>query len=361
MQALYNDIKATMAKVEAKWQKFNYSTESFPELVWECTEKSDFSVFGDVQNQLKLLDLPDVRQLQEPSTFSDLYFRIFHSGRCFIEILNWWGGHVNVHDHDFSAVQFQLKGDALNVTYDFHEQESNGALRFGKLVVKKSEIWREGSRSLVRPDNTPHSVFHIGTPTTSLLIRTVPTTRFGAQSNYFPDLSAHYYVANSIQRKKLTGLSLLSQKSPVEFAKCFNHFLNTQSLSENFFMMVKLGPMLFQEQYTDIVNQYANRGPREAKLILNVIINNGIDYLKTLANETPETTTNEKLAIFGIAAATNPTDLEKVLKTLYSSHGFQGLYSEISSFISRLSEADIEKLKKYLNLFNLSKIIHEDV
>lgn len=357
MRHYYNDIENLMGRIETQWQKQNYSTDLFPEIVWELTQGFDFSPLGEVSNQLKLFDLPGVRIQQKQSTFSDLYVQVFHNGRFMIEILNWWGGHVNVHDHDFSAVQFQLKGEALNASYDFKTQKQAGALRFGELSIFEAELWKEGDRTIVRPgDLHPHSVFHIGEPTTSLLVRTTATPRYGAQSNYFPTLAAHYYVSNDIQRKKMTALSLLARKYPTEFQDALRKCLETQSHSENFFMLLKLGSLTFQDRYVQVVSDYAERGQEEAKIVESVVTNNGIDFFKTRANDTAEVTPSEKLAAFAVAASHNPENFKKLEKDLRSSADILELSSPLKSFIGKLDEQDQETAKQYLNIFALELI-----
>lgn len=362
MEKLYKEIESTMSCIENKWQKINYSTDHFPEIAWEETSSLDLSSLGEVSNQLKLLDLPGVRFQQQRSTFSDLYVQIFHNGRFMIEILNWWGGHVNVHDHDFSAVQFQLKGDALNVVYDFKEEQEAGALRFGNLNVRESEIWKEGGRSIVRPgDVDPHSVFHIGEPTTSLLIRTIATPRYGAQSNYFPTLAAHYYVSNDIQRKKLTALGLLSRKASQEFRTNLEKFLDTQSLSENFFMLIKLGSLLLQEDYSDILQSYAAKGTLEKKLIDSVVLNNGIDFFKTKANETSDLNYDEKLAAFAVSASCNLGNLQKVVSQLGNTVNPDRIHRGLKSFLAKLDSDDQAVAEGYLDIFGMADFANEKV
>ena len=347
----YNDLETKMGKIESAWQKAQYSADFFPEIVWEQTERLDLSPLGEVSNQMKLMEIPSVRCLQKQSTFSDLYFRVFDNGRFMIEILNWWGGHVNVHDHDFSAVQFQLKGDALNVVYDFEEESAHGALRFGDLKVRQSEIWKEGSRSLVAPgDIDPHSVFHIGSPTTSLLIRTAATPRYGSQSNYFPTLAAHYYVSNDIQRKKLTALGLLARKNPNEFRALLNNCIATQSYSENFFMLLKLGSIVFGDSYVDIVSDYAAMGLEESKIVESVAINNGIDGLKTMANETEGLSYDEKLAAFIAAGSHNMSNRIRLVEQL-STHGtVVDFNKEISGFLNKLASDERIRAEQYIDL-----------
>jgi hypothetical protein len=353
MRAFYNEIERSMAVIEEAWQRENYAAELFPEIVWELTQKLDLTALADVSNQMKLMELPGVRIQQKASTFSDLYLQIFHNGRFMIEILNWWGGHVNVHDHDFSAVQFQLKGASLNAEYSFKTEREIGALRFGELQLTEASIWSEGSRSKVCPGRDhAHSVFHLGEPTTSLLIRTTATPRFGAQSNYFPELAAHYYVSTDIQRKKLTALSLLSRRNEKEFRELLARCLETQSLSENFFMMIKLGATLFEERYVDMIAEYAERGADESKAVSCVVTNNGIDFFKNRVNRTEGLSQDERLAGFAIAASHGKANFTRLEKDLTTTHPSLNLKQSLSGLLARLSPNEQETAKNYLQIFD---------
>lgn len=351
MNIIYKNINEVCSKIEKSWQKINYNCEDFYKVVTDFQDEFDFSELGEISNQVQLLQDPIIATQQVPSTFSDMYFKLFDNGRFMIEILNWWGGHVNIHDHDFTAVQFQLKGKSLNVVYDFNEEEKCGALTFGKLNVRNASIWNEGSTNIVRHGNLdPHGVFHIGRPTTSLLIRTHPTSRLGSQSNYFPSLKAHYYVNSTVQRKKLTGLSLLSKSRPEEFKKCLNNFLNNQSLSENFFMLLKLGPICFQTEYIENLKAYANKGFKESKIIENVVCNNAIDYFKNKANMVDDLSDAERVALFALSASRGKMDLKLITNAIQSETQQQDLESLINSFYKKLSKSDQQKAKNFYNI-----------
>ncbi len=354
MKAYYESIQDLMATIEAKWQTANFDAEAFPEIVWEKTTNFDLSPLGEVSNQMRLLELAGVRQQQHRSTFSDLHFQIFHNGRFMIEILNWWGQHVNVHDHDFSAVQFQLKGDALNVEYEFTSEETHGALHFGRLLPKHAEVWEEGGRSIVRPGRVaPHGVFHIGEPTTSLLIRTTPTPRYGAQLNYFPGLAAHYYVSNDIHRKKLTGLGLLARSSRAKFSETLNRFLASQSLSENFFMLIKLAPFLFTAENSDLICNYAEKGPNERRIVENVAFNTAIDFFKQLATETEGLTPSEKLAAYVLSAGHSREAQEKILADLQKKDKAVSFAEDLRSILKKVSAEQRSQAEGYMELLGV--------
>ncbi len=355
MNDYYAGLLNFTANIEKSWLRYNYATEDFHKVVADHAEDFDLSPLGDLTFQMQLLDHPSVRVNQHRSTFSDYHNQIFHNGRFLIEILNWSGSHVNVHDHDFSALQFQLRGNSLNVVYDFDQTSSAGALNFGRLSVRHAEMWKAGDRSVVRHGNQDtHSVFHLSVPTTSLLIRTAPTPRFGAQSNYFPTLSANYYVNSEIQRKKLTGLALLARQAPADFTSMLEKFLNEQSLSENFFMLLKLAELPFLERYVQTVITYAERGESEAKLVESVIANNGIDFFKSRASAMTDLPEAEKLAASIVAAGSSDVGVRKIITDLSELGIAMNFKEDLQSFVRRLNESDRDMANRYLSIFNVA-------
>ena len=358
MFELYDDIQELCAKIENSWLKYNYASEDFYKVAAELTGDIDLSPLGDLGNQMRLMDHPAVRLNQQPSTFSDLYFQLFNNGRFMIEILNWHGSHVNVHDHDFSGVQFQLKGRSLNVIYDFESNDRQGALRLGSLNVRRAEVWQPGGRSLIRPGAMdPHGVFHLSHPTTSLLIRTLPTPRLGVQTNYFPTVAGHYSVNTTLQRKKLTALALLVKQEPDEFRSLLENFLDTQSLAESFFMMVKLGPQLFQEEFVALMYAYAERGERESALVASVIANNGIDFFKSHATSVSNITEDEKLALSVVAASNTVANFKKIQAAL--ADGGQGIDvgQNLQSFGRKIRSDEVSTANRYLSVLGMDEVL----
>lgn len=360
MKHFYKQIEETCAQIEAQWLKCNCASEDFYKVVLENTADLDLSPLKDISFQMDLLqDSAAVRHNQQRSTFSDLYFQLYHNGRFMIEILNWAGSHVNVHDHDFSGVQFQLKGNSLNVVYDFETTSQAGALEFGRLSVRKAEIWKEGGRSVVRHgDLDPHGVFHLNLPTTSLLIRTTPTPRMGSQHNYFPSLRANYYVNNDIQRKKLTGLGLLAKQSQREYRVLLEKLLNSQSLSENLFMLVKLGEIAFQEETADLLQTYAERGESETRVVRDAIFNTGIDFFKTAATQRSGVQEDERLAASIVAATHNPHALDHVVTQLAAADDKYNFKTSFAAFLSKLSSEEQKEARHYLEVFELGEVIY---
>ncbi|MNL50751.1 hypothetical protein D3C87_1737900 [compost metagenome] len=119
--------------------------------------------------------------------------------------------------------------------------------------------------------------------------------------------------------------------------------------------------MLFQEKYIDIITNYANKGAHEAKVFAGVAINNGIDFLKTKANETENVTPEEKLAVFSLAASHGLENLMKISKYLGPKATPDILRNNLTSFYQKLDEDDRETATRYFNLFDVSEFLNEKV
>lgn len=298
----YNQLLSICSEISKLWQEDNYDSNVFYKSVLKSSQGANFSALADIENQMYLLEEPYVRRLQHPSTFSDFNFQIYNDGRFFVEILNWYSGHVNPHDHDFTAVQYQLKGKALNVLYDFEENERKGAITTGVRRIKDVVNWSTGGSSVVKfGDEDPHAVFHLNEPSTSLLIRTLPTPRAGFQNNYFPNFKAKYYVNDAAQRKKLTSLDLI-RNDESSFSRMFWYYFENQSISENLFMMIKLSDILVSIRYSYILSKVSEISCDYFMVVKSVIKENAANKIKRLAHSLSDEQIDEKRELFTIAS-----------------------------------------------------------
>src|ERR1700744_3691045 len=114
LRASHQALLAVMPKIEKAWRRFDNNCAYFADIVYEHTRDLDLSPFGELSNLTRLLQDPSVASIQQASLFADFFFKLCDNGLFWIEVLNWWGSDINIHDHDFSGMQFQLKGDSLN-------------------------------------------------------------------------------------------------------------------------------------------------------------------------------------------------------------------------------------------------------
>lgn len=316
----YRDLLETTQEIEAAWRATGNACEAFPDIVWELTAGLDLSPFGELANVPELLETAAISSLQIPSTFSDLYFKVYDNGRFWVEVLNWWGSDINVHDHNFSGVQFQVKGQSLNVTYRFDSEIATPGLSLGELSIVSAELWSEGDRSVVRPGTVaPHNVSHLSVPTVSLLIRTHPNAAYGGQNNYFaPDVAGNYSVADIIFRKKVGALRLLAKGNAGDFHLALRKVLAGHTHTDNLFTLLKLVDVIFDREHIGLLHEYAAQGEMETVILRAVALHRAQDFLTNAVKYVPSLTDKEILAVSALASAFSKSSLDEILCNLSS-------------------------------------------
>ncbi len=355
MQQQYRDLLEATRAIEADWRAEGNVCEAFPEIVWQRTAGLDLTPFGDIANVPELLETAAISSLQLPSTFSDLYFKLYDNGKFWIEVLNWWGSDINVHDHNFSGVQFQLKGRSLNVIYRFESEISTPGLSVGELFVASAEMWNEGDRSIVRPGSVqPHNVSHLDVPTVSLLIRTHPQAVYGGQRNYLaPDLAGDYGVADIIFRKKIGALRLLARGKPADFHRAMRRVLAGQNHTENLFTLLKVMDLIFDQDHIELVHEYAARGELETMLVRAVAYHRAQEFLTNTVKYVARLTETEKVTVAALAAAHSQSSLDEIVRQL-AGKGMSLAMTEVLPSIHSKLPADVEpQFRACLDLFGI--------
>jgi len=355
MWTQYRDLLEATRAIEADWRAADNACEAFPEIVWERTSGLDLSPFGDLANVPELLETAAIASLQLPSTFSDLYFKLYDNGKFWVEVLNWWASDINVHDHNFSGVQFQLTGRSLNVVYRFDWEARTSGLSFGELSVASAEVWNEGSRSFVSPGTVaPHNVSHLDVPTVSLLIRTHPNAAYGGQRNYLaPDVAGDYGVADIIFRKKIGALRLLARGSPIKFHSALRRVLASQTHTENLFTLLKLVDLVFQSEHVALIHEYAALGDTEAVLVRAVAYHRAQNFLTNTVKYAAGLTEDEILAVSALAAAFSQTSLDEIVRDLVARGGSLDMRRLLSTIDTKLSPDMQAQFRAVLSLFDI--------
>ena len=349
------EINSVCKKIEDSWKKTDNSVDKFPEVVLKHTQDIDLTWLGNLANIAKLLDNPYIAKIQKMTTFSDCYLMLWHNGRFHVEILNWWGLDINIHDHNFSGVQFQLLGNSLNVVYEV--DHTNRTSRFAKrdIKVKRAELWKEGSHSLVLPgDAEPHTVHHMSLPTVSLLFRTVPCDDYGPQLNYFPpNVSASYSIADEIFRKKVEALRALNRGSSSNFRSTFNEILESNSLTENLFLIAKLSDILFAKTNKGLMLGFANNGENEKYIVSAIAFRRASEFLLREVCKETGLNESEKLCTSILAAAFDADSCSKICQSL-ADCGIEIHFSKsLQSVFEKITPWKKIELVKILALYGL--------
>lgn len=341
------DLRTSCTEIDAAWAAVGRSLEAFPDIVRDHTAGLDLTPFGVLEDVVELLDERTIAEQQRLSSFSDLYLRIFDNSHFWVEILNWWGSDINIHDHDFSGVQFQLKGDAFNLLYVFDAAEVVEGVSIGEVTLKSAERWVEGRTSVVLPGRlAPHNVCHVGMPTVSLLIRTHPRRSYGPQWNYFPPgIAASYQVADVCFRKRVGALRLLARgEDRPAFHRAFRTYVQELALNQLLFVLVKMIDIVFETAHVELVLELAESArPYVSEVIRAVAAHKAAEVIKALRwNPQIDASAREVLAVLGSSFD------EEAAKVAMDNCGMDSSDWGVSHAISRVASAMPSKNRQEL-------------
>lgn len=329
MDNFLKQLKSACLRIEKDWQALSYDSEAFYSVIEKHAPNLDIAQFSEFSAQLNFLGTLAARSIQKATSFSDLNITLFDNTKFSVEIYNWFDSHVKPHEHDFTGVLYQIRGRSLNVLYEFKSEQSAGAIEQGKLIVKDAEILQEGALSDQRHGcKRPHGVYHLDSPSVTLLFRTKPMVRFGAPRNYFPTVAARAFVYDNLQRKTVSALRILAEENSIEFVDSFKFCINRQSQSENFFMFLGLMPTIIKCHAESVLVNYAARGKIEnaavGSAMLQYFIQKGWNNMKGRT----EMPVDERLLLLSACAGFNKANALVIVNKLMA----KGHVASVHSF-----------------------------
>jgi hypothetical protein len=179
---------ALAEEVNVKWRKASYQEESFPKIAGDALLAMPFpdDINAEALFRYGLL-YEDLEYQSNPGySFGDPPMALCRKEHFEVGVLFWLEGTTSIHQHSFSGAFQVLEGSSLQSEYVFDCHEKiNERLLLGNLRWKNSEILkRRDVRPIVAGDQFIHSLFHMGHPSITLIIRTHSESRMGPQFNY---------------------------------------------------------------------------------------------------------------------------------------------------------------------------------
>jgi hypothetical protein len=174
--------------VSERWQQQNFSLEAFPELARIALEEAPPSQNVNLDEMIHELLTNDEQPFQSQSGFGQPEIVAFNHPRFYIQILFWLEGTTEIHQHEFSGAFHVMRGSSLHSEFDFEGARSiTPHIRIGNLRMKRIELLETGRTvSITSGRECIHSLFHLDTPSVTVVIRTQHDPGTGPQFNYLP-------------------------------------------------------------------------------------------------------------------------------------------------------------------------------
>ncbi len=171
-----------------RWRQQNFSLEAFPELARIAMDEAPPSENVDLEEMIHEFLANDDQPLQGHSGFGQPELVAFSDPRFYIQILFWMEGTTDIHQHEFSGAFHVMQGSSVHSEFDFAGAQSvTPHIRVGDLRLKQIELLETGRTvPITSGRECIHSLFHLDTPSVTVVVRTHHDPGTGPQYNYLP-------------------------------------------------------------------------------------------------------------------------------------------------------------------------------
>lgn len=265
--------------VYAEWKNVNFDLTLFPGIARKALEKSNPSRNVDLQEVIHEFLIQDDQPFQTSSGFGQPELILHDNPKFYIQALFWLDGTTDIHQHEFSGAFHVMAGSSIHSTYDFEKPKAITAhFRLGDLKLRDVALLKTGSTVPITSGRACiHSLFHLETPSVTIVIRTHSDPGTGPQFTYLPPhvaLDPVQQDALTTRRKQL--LDVLEQTGAADYADLVVEMLGELDLERGFFILQNcIGHLRNLGEWDRVWNVFAKKhGPSVTpiKLTLEEII-----------------------------------------------------------------------------------------
>lgn len=199
--------------IQERWSECGYDEDRFAEIAE--TELHRWPIGGaSAADILEWLATTDHLPFQPPidENFGKPHLTVWWSGRFQVDVLFWDTATTDVHQHAFSGAFKVLAGSSVHSIFHFEETgRPNASLLLGRVKQVATELLTVGEvRRIGRGRNLIHSLFHIESPSATLVVKTCGDPSGELEYAYYPPaLALDVSGRNTLGRKQLQAVDLL--------------------------------------------------------------------------------------------------------------------------------------------------------
>lgn len=219
MQAFFKELGDV---VLASWKRENFSLPQFPEIARAALDKRPPGKKVDLAALIREFLLADDQPPQTDSPFGEPEIVVYHHPRFYIQLLFWLDGTTAIHQHEFSGAFHVMHGSSIHAHYAFENAKSiTPYLRVGDLRMKKMELLEARRTVPITSGQTDiHSLFHLDSPSVTVVVRTQHDPGTGPQYKYLPPhiaIDPQFSDTLMLRRKQL--LDVLEQTEAAGYSE----------------------------------------------------------------------------------------------------------------------------------------------
>lgn len=246
-----------------RWREQNFSLEVFPELTRLAIDEAPPSENVDIEEMIHEFLFNDEQPFQSESSFGQPELIAFNDPRFYIQILFWLEGTTEIHQHEFSGAFHVMQGSSVHSEFDFVGARSiTPHIRTGDLRVKRIELLETGRTiPIISGRECIHSLFHLDTPSITVVIRTHHDPGTGPQYNYLPPhIAINPLHADSLTARRKQLLDVLETIEDPAYGSHVNEMMERLDFERGFNILRHAMPRLKElDEWDDALSTFQTK------------------------------------------------------------------------------------------------------
>lgn len=209
-------------KVLARWKKADFSLAAFPAIACKALAEKPPAKHVSLRALISEFLLDDAQPYQTQSGFGQPEIVVFDDPRFYIQLLFWLDGTTDIHQHMFSGAFHVMAGSSIHSTFAFENAESISAnLRIGNVRMLETHLLETGSTEpIISGTAQIHSLFHLDTPSVTVVVRTHSDPGSAPQFTYLPPhLAVDPFHDDALTTRRKQLLDVLEQTGDTAYAE----------------------------------------------------------------------------------------------------------------------------------------------
>ena len=219
MHALFKALGDTVLEC---WKRDNFSLAAFPDIARAALDARPPAREVKLSRFVRDFLLEDDQPGQTDSPFGEPELVVYSHPRFYIQLLFWMDGTTAIHQHEFSGAFHVMHGSSIHAEYEFENARPvTPYIRLGDLRMKKMEILESGRTVPIRSGQQDiHSLFHLESPSATVVVRTQHDPGTGPQLNYMPPhIAFDPHFSDALMRRRKQLLDVLDQSGDASYVQ----------------------------------------------------------------------------------------------------------------------------------------------
>ena len=237
MDAFFVDLGR---RVRERWQAADFSLAAFPDIAQAALEENPPATRVDLTALTRAFLRDDEQPFQTASGFGQPELVVFDDPRFYIQLLFWLDGTTQIHQHEFSGAFHVLQGSSLHAEFAFaNVRPVTAHFRLGDLQLTGTELLETGRIvPITSGAGSIHSLFHLETPSVTVVVRTHSDPGTGPQFTYLPPhVAVDPFFSDALTTRRLQLLDVLDRTGAEDYGEIVRGMVAALDYERGFFTL----------------------------------------------------------------------------------------------------------------------------